>query len=158
MRSLSARLAGSFFGVLFTASAFAQTPIQVTANLTDAPRKLFHSDSDIPVKTGPLTLITPQWIPGDHRPTGPVSDIVGVVFTANGKPLKWRRDDVNIYEFHIDVPDGVTTLHAHLDCITTERVSHQMAVLEWERLMIYPADTPVKDIPIQPSLIVPAAW
>ncbi|HEX5234982.1 MAG TPA: M61 family peptidase [Silvibacterium sp.] len=159
MPSFHVRIAGTLFSILLTASALAQqAPIQVTANLADAPRKLFHSDSDIPVKAGPLDLITPQWIPGDHRPTGPVSDIVGVVFTADGKPLPWRRDDVNMYEFHLDIPQGVTTLHAHLDCIVTTRVSHKLAVLEWEKLMIYPANTPVKDIPIQPSLIVPAGW
>jgi predicted metalloprotease with PDZ domain len=159
MCSSHLRVAATFFGVLLSTSALAQqSPIQVTASLVDAPRELYHSDSDIPVKAGPLTLITPQWIPGNHRPTGPVSDIVGVVFTANGKPLPWRRDDVNMYEFHLDVPSGVTTLHAHLDCIVTTRVSHKLAVLEWEKLMIYPADTPVRDIPIQPSLIVPAGW
>jgi len=159
MRLSYFRMAASFCGILLTASALAQqTPIEVTANLADAPRKLYHSDSEIPVTAGPLTLITPQWIPGNHRPTGPVSDIVGVVFTANGKPLPWRRDNVNMYEFHLDIPPGVTMLHAHLDCIVTTRVSHKLAVLEWERLMIYPADKPVRDIPIQPSLIVPAGW
>jgi predicted metalloprotease with PDZ domain len=159
MCSLSIRIAGSIFAIFLTTSALAQqTPIQVTASLVDAPRKLYHSDSDIPVTPGPVTLITPQWIPGDHRPTGPVADIVGVVFTANGKTLPWRRDNVNMYEFHLDVPPGVTMLHAHLDCIVVHRVSHELAVLEWEKLMIYPADKPVRDISIQPSLIVPAGW
>jgi predicted metalloprotease with PDZ domain len=159
MRSSFTRLAWTIFALLFTTSAFAQQSlIQITANLTDAPRKLYHAEVDIPVKSGPLTLITPQWIPGDHRPTGPVSDIVGVVFTANGQPLPWRRDDVNMYEFHLDIPQGVTTLHAHLDCIVTARVSHKLAVLEWEKLLLYPADEPVRDIPIQASLIVPAGW
>lgn len=159
MPSCKPRVIGAVFAALLTASALAQqTPIQVTANLVDAPRKLYHSDSEIPVKAGPLDLITPEWIPGNHRPTGPVSDIVGVVFTANGKPLPWRRDNVNMYEFHLEIPQGVTMLHAHLDCIVTTRVSHKLAVLEWERLMIYPAHIPVKDIPIQPSLIVPNGW
>lgn len=159
MRFILSRAAGVIFVALLTVSAFAlQTPIQVTANLTDAPRKLYHSDSEIPVKAGPLDLITPEWIPGTHQPTGPVADIVGVVFTANGKPLPWRRDDVNMYEFHLTIPQGVTMLHAHLDCIVTHRVSHKMAALEWEKLMIYPAHIPVKDIPIQASLIVPAGW
>ena len=159
MRSPFIRIAGTLFSVLLTASALAQqTPIQITANLTDAPRKLYHAEVDLPVTAGPLALITPQWIPGNHRPTGPVSDITGVVFTANGKPLPWRRDDVNMYEFHLDIRPGVTTLHAHLDCIVTARVSHKLAVLEWEKLLLYPADKPVRDIPIQPSLIVPAGW
>lgn len=137
----------------------AQTqPIRITADLTDAPRKLYHAEIDLPVKPGPLALTTPEWIPGNHRPTGPVSEITGVVFTADGKTLPWQRDEVDLYEFHVTVPDGVTTLHAHLDCIVTSRVSDKLAVLEWEKLLLYPAHTPVRDIPIQPSLDVPAGW
>jgi predicted metalloprotease with PDZ domain len=133
-------------------------PIQITADLTDAPRKLYHAEVDIPVKPGSVALTTPKWIPGNHRPTGPVDDITGVVFTANGKVLPWRRDDVDLYEFHVTVPAGVTTLHAHLDCIVTARVSQKLAVLEWEKLLLYPANTPVKDIAIQPSVKVPEGW
>jgi len=144
---------------LFTTAAFAQTtPIRITADLTDAPRKLYHAEVDLPVKPGPVTLTTPRWIPGNHRPTGPVDDITGVVFTANGETLKWRRDDVDLYEFHVTIPKGVTTLHAHLDCIVTNRISQKMAVLEWEKLLLYPANTPVKDIAIQPSVKVLSGW
>jgi predicted metalloprotease with PDZ domain len=151
----------STLGLLLIPSCWAQTqktPIQITADLSDAPRELYHAEVDIPVTAGPLTLTTPQWIPGNHRPTGPVKDITGVVFTADGKPLPWRRDDVDLYQFHLDVPKGVRTLHAHLDCIVTARVTHKMAVLEWEKLLLYPAHVPVREIPIQPSLIVPAGW
>lgn len=149
------------FSFLLTAPAIAQsgkTPIQITANLADAPRKLYHAEVDLPVTAGPLTLTTPKWIPGNHRPTGPVDSITGVVFTANGQTLPWRRDDVDLYQFHLVIPKGVTTLHAHLDCIVIARVTQKMAVLEWEKLLLYPANTPVRDIPIQPSLIVPAGW
>ena len=133
-------------------------PIQITADLTDAPRKTFHAEIDLPVTTGPLSLITPKWIPGTHQPFGPVSNIVGVVFTANGKTIDWRRDDVDTYEFHVTIPAGVTTLHAHLDCLVPLNVSRKLALLDWESLMLYPANTPVRDIAIQPSLIVPAGW
>jgi predicted metalloprotease with PDZ domain len=144
---------------LVSPAALAQKPlILIAADLTDAPRKLYHADVEIPVSSGPVSLTTPQWIPGNHRPTGPVSDITGVVFSANGKPLPWRRDDVDLYEFHLNIPAGVTTLHAHLDCIVTERVSQKLAVLEWERLLIYPANTPVREIQIQPSIKVPDGW
>ncbi|HSU19297.1 MAG TPA: hypothetical protein VLI45_06075 [Acidobacteriaceae bacterium] len=143
---------------LLAAPGLSQTPIHITADLSDAPRKLYHADIDLPVKPGPIELITPQWIPGTHRPEGPASDIVGVVFTADGKTLPWRRDDVNMYEFHLDVPSGVTRLHAHLDCIVQSRASDKLAVLEWEKLMLYPAHIPVRDIPIQPSVTVPKGW
>ena len=76
---------------------------------------------------------------GHTHASGTSGCITGVVFTANGKPLAWRRDDVNLYEFHLTVPEGVTTLHAHLDCIVTSRVSQKLAVLEWEKLLLYPA-------------------
>jgi predicted metalloprotease with PDZ domain len=135
-----------------------KTPIIIAADLSDAPRKLYHADIDFPVKPGIVDLTTPEWIPGNHRPTGPVDDITGVVFTANGQTLTWRRDDTDLYEFHVTVPAGVTTLHAHLDCIVTTRVTQKMAILEWEKLLLYPAHTPVKDIPIQPSVKVPEAW
>lgn len=135
-----------------------KTPIQITADLSEAPRKIYHAEVDIPVQAGPITLTTPQWIPGNHRPTGPVNDITGVVFTANGKVLPWRRDDEDLYNFHITVPAGVKTLHAHLDCIVIARISDKLAVLEWEKLLLYPADTPVKDIAIQPNVTVPKGW
>lgn len=133
-------------------------PIEITVDLTDAPRKLFHADVDLPVTPGPISLTTPKWIPGHHMPSGPVEEITGVVFTANGQTLPWRRDDVDLYQFHLTIPEGVTTLHAHLDCIVTSRISQKMAALEWETLMLYPANTPVRDIPIQPSVKVPAGW
>jgi len=138
-------------------------PIQIVADLSEAPRKLYHAEIDLPVKAGPLTLTTPKWIPGEHRPTGPVDDITGVVFTAavgGGPPqvLPWRRDDVDMYEFHLTVPKGVTSIHAHLDCIVTSRVTAKMAVLEWEKLLLYPAGIPVKDIAVQPTVTVPAGW
>jgi predicted metalloprotease with PDZ domain len=135
-----------------------KAPIQITADLSDASRKLYHAEVDLPVSAGPVTLTTPQWIPGTHMPAGPAQDITGVVFTANGKPLTWRRDDVDLYQFHLTIPPGVATLHVHLDCIVTERISQKLAVLEWEKLLLYPANIPVAEIPIQPSLIVPAGW
>ena len=148
-------------GYLLTASAWGQSqkaPIQITADLSDAARKLYHAEVDLPVAAGPLTLTTPKWIPGQHMPYGPVGNIVGVVFTANGQPLAWRRDDVDLYQFHMTIPAGVATLHAHLDCIVVANVSQMTAVLDWENLLLYPANTPVHDIPIQPSVIVPAGW
>jgi predicted metalloprotease with PDZ domain len=72
--------------------------------------------------------------------------------------LPWRRDNEDLYEFHLTVPAGVTTLHAHLDTIAPARVTTKMAVLEWEKLLLYPANIPTREIAIQPSLTVPAGW
>jgi predicted metalloprotease with PDZ domain len=139
--------------------AFAQhAPIQITADLTDAPRKLFHAEIDLPVQAGPLALTEAQWIPGHHAPKNVDNDITGIVFTVNGQTIPWRRDDVDLYQFHLTVPPGVTTLHAHLDFIANIKSTNELAVLEWEDLMLYPAGIPVRQIAIEPSVIVPAGW
>ena len=146
---------------IFLAAASAlsqQTPIQITADLTDAPRKLFHAEIDLPVKPGPLSLTAAEWVPGHHASKHTDNDITGLVFTANGKTIPWRRDDVDLYQFHLTVPDGVTTLHAHLDYIVNIKATNELAVLEWEDLMLYPAGIPVRQIAIQPSVTVPAGW
>jgi predicted metalloprotease with PDZ domain len=156
---LTAVLCPALLCPLASIPAVAQTaPIQITADLTDAPRKLYHAEVDLPVKPGSLALTTPKWIPGNHRPTGPADEISGVVFSIDGKPIPWRRDNVDLYEFHVTIPPGATTLHAHLDCIVTGRVTQKIAVLEWEKLLLYPANMPVREIPIQPSLKVPDGW
>ena len=146
---------------LLLAASFAahaqRTPIQIHADLTDAPRKLYHADVTLPVHRGPLDLITPEWIPGAHGPDGPIHNITGIHFDVDGKTLPWHRDPVNTYEYHVDIPAGATTLHAHLDCIYA-RASRTTATLEWEDLMLYPAHLPVHDIAIQPTVTVPAGW
>ena len=143
---------------LTLSAAAQQPPIQITADLTDAPRKFFHAEIDLPVKPGPLALTTAEWIPGHHAPKTGVNDITGIVFTAAGKTIPWRRDDVDLYQFHIVIPAGVTSLHAHLDYIANIKSTNVLAMLEWEDLMLYPANIPVRQIAIQPTVIVPTGW
>ena len=142
-------------------AAFGQaTPIQITADLSEAGRKLYHAEIDIPVKPGPVTLITPKWIPGTHRPTPIVDSIAGVVFTAGPEKtvLTWRRDNVDMFEYHLDIPKGATSVHAHLDLLNPGRQTTKLAAFEWEGLLLYPANIPVAKITIQPSITVPAGW
>ena len=136
----------------------AQQPIRITADLTEGARKLYNAEIDMPVKPGPLDVTMVKWIPGDHAPNGTVADTVGLVFTANGKTLPFRRDDVDMFQFHITVPAGVSSVHVHLSSVVGSRVTDKMAVLEWERLMMYPAHIPVAHIAIQPTVVVPKGW
>ena len=142
-------------------------PIVLHVDLTDAPRHILHAHEQIPVSAGPLTLEYPQWIPGDHRPTGPIDNLAGVFVRANGKDIPWRRDEVDMYAIHLTVPDGVTSLDVSYDFLAVpggtgsdedDATSANMAVLEWNSVVLYPAHIPVADIPITPSITVPDGW
>jgi len=92
---------------LLLARAFAQAPaVTLKVDATGAPRRLFHVQMTMPAKSGPLTLLYPKWIPGEHMPVGPITNLVGLKFTAAGQSVPWRRDSVNMYAFHVDVAQG----------------------------------------------------
>ena len=155
--------------LLLSPGCFAQAPapILLHVDLTDASRRLIHAHLEIPVVPGPLTLEYPEWIPGDHRPTGPIDNLAGIFVRANGQELPWRRDDVDLYGIHIDVPQGVTRLDVALDFLATpgstgsdedQATSPNMTVLEWNSVVLYPAHVPVSQIPITASLTMPPGW
>src|SRR5689334_15059319 len=112
-----------FIFLLIASAVFAQLPpinspqsypgtISVSVDASAAPTKLFHAKLSIPVKPGPMVLLYPKWIPGEHGPTGPVVDLTGLKFTANGQTVTWRRDEIEMYAIHVTVPQGASTLEA----------------------------------------------
>src|SRR5712692_7322509 len=105
------------FSALLCASLPAQTPVKLRVDATDAPRRLFHVQMSMPAKPGAMTLLYPEWIPGEHGPTGPIINFVGLRIQGNGKTISWKRDGTNMYAFHIDVPAGVATLEIAFDFI-----------------------------------------
>src|SRR5579883_3553205 len=103
---------------LFCAALACAQEIRVQVDATDAPRRIFHTRLTIPAKPGPMTLLYPEWIPGEHGPTGPITDLVGLKITAGGRSIPWTRDRVNMYAFHVDVPAGVSSIEAVFDLIS----------------------------------------
>ncbi|HEX3471859.1 MAG TPA: M61 family peptidase, partial [Silvibacterium sp.] len=148
-------------------SAQTSPPIHVTVDVTDAPRKILHAVLSIPVQPGPLTLVYPQWIPGEHGPTGPVDNLAGLVIQANGQQIPWRRDDVNMFAFHVTVPDGVSSLDVKLDFLATSAATGfsagasttaSLAMVSWNEVLVYPAGHPASEISVQASAKLPADW
>ena len=98
--------------------ASAQTPedaARIEVDLRDATKYVFHAKLSLPVKPGPMTLVYPKWIPGDHSPVGPIFDLTGLKIAAGGKEVAWKRDDVDMFAFHVDVPGGANRLEMKLD-------------------------------------------
>jgi predicted metalloprotease with PDZ domain len=142
-------------------------PIILDVDATGAPRKILHAHLEIPVKPGPLTLLYPKWIPGEHGPTGPITDLAGLKFTAGGKTVAWRRDDIDMFTFHLEVPAGATTLAVELDFLlpaTVEGFSSaasataDLAVVSWNQVLLYPAGYNVSELPYVASLRLPKGW
>jgi predicted metalloprotease with PDZ domain len=153
--------------LLAASAASAQTPLHVTVDVTDAPRKLLHAALAIPVQSGPLTLLYPQWIPGEHGPTGPITDLAGIVIRANGTELAWRRDDVNMFALHLTVPEGISSLDVKLDFLATApasgftagaSTSASLAIVSWNELILYPSSHLISEISVQPAVRLPAGW
>src|SRR5262245_58205138 len=100
-------------------SAFAQNaPIMLQVDATDAPRKILHARLHIPARPGPLTLLYPKWLPGEHGPNGPITDLVGLKLSTDGKSVEWRRDADDMFAFHLEVPAGADAVDVSLDFLS----------------------------------------
>src|SRR6202161_4998753 len=102
---------------LAASATLAEEAIVVTVDATRTQQKLLHTHLMMPVKPGPWTLYTPKWIPGEHGPDGPIANLTGLKFSANGKTIPWQRDLLDNFTFHVDVPEGVDQLDIHFDYI-----------------------------------------
>src|SRR5256885_16217917 len=52
--------------------------IRLHVDLTDAPRNIYHAQLQIPAHAGEMSLVFPRWIPGNHRPSGPIGGLTGI--------------------------------------------------------------------------------
>src|SRR6267154_1095510 len=156
-------LALSIFG-------WSATPPNVTISVdaTTAPRKIFHATLKIPASAGDLTLYYPKWIPGEHAPDGPVVDLGGLKFSADGKTLKWRRDLLDGFTLHVEVPAGTNEVNAELDFLSPatfeggfsagSSATDKMAVISWNQVLLYPKGWKSDDINYSASLRLPEGW
>ncbi|WP_235205388.1 M61 family metallopeptidase [Oleiagrimonas soli] len=136
--------------------------IQLHVDATDLAHRIFDVHETIPVSTGPFTLLYPAWIPGNHSPTGPIDKFAGLVIKANGKVLEWTRDPANVYAFHVDVPQGVTSLDVQFKYLSPQDRSQgrvvmtpEMLNLQWNTVALYPAGYFNRDITVQASVTLP---
>jgi len=158
----------TFLWLFFLAPICAQQGvIQVDVDARDAPRRLIHVQLHIPASPGPVTLLYPQWIQGEHGPTGPIADVVNLRFRANDQTLAWRRDAVNLFAFHLTIPQGSAALDAAFDFISpadaggfTEgsSMTSELAVLNWNQYVLYPQGMPADQLRYRATLRLPPGW
>jgi predicted metalloprotease with PDZ domain len=164
------RILGVVCVLLFSLASWSATPPTITlfVDATSTPRKIFHAKLKIPASAGDLTLYYPKWIPGEHAPDGPVIDLAGLKFTAGGKTLKWRRDLLDGFTIHVEIPAGENEVNAELDFLSPatfeggfsagSSATDKMAVISWNQVLLYPKGWKSDDLTYVATLKVPAGW
>src|SRR5690348_17306389 len=147
-----------------TASA---APLTLAVDATDVARKLYHAHETLPVTSQTMTLVYPKWLPGEHAPTGPVTDLVGLHFAVGATAVAWHRDPVDMYAFHLDVPAGATVVDVSLDFLSAgstagfssaASATPHLAVVTWNQLLLYPDGANTDQVTIDARLKIPPGW
>ena len=164
------RILGVVCVLFISLFSWSATPPTITlfVDATSTPRKIFHAKLKIPASAGDLTLYYPKWIPGEHAPDGPVIDLAGLKFTAGGKTLKWRRDLLDGFTIHVEVPAGENEVNAELDFLSPatfeggfsagSSATDKMAVISWNQVLLYPKGWKSDDLTYVATLKLPAGW
>lgn len=163
---IRAALWGAALLVLNLAAAAAQTAT-VELDAREAPRRVLHAHLVLPAQPGPLTLLYPKWIPGEHGPSGPLNGVVGLRFTSQGREIPWQRDVMDMFTFRLVVPAGATTVEVDLDFLAPVEsgsfsagpsTTEKLAVISWNNVVLYPQGQEADEISYQASLRLPAGW
>jgi len=150
--------------LLFPVLANSQT-LRVRVDLTDASQNLFHTAVTLPATPGPMTLVYPKWIPGNHRPSGPIANVAGLHMRSGGQEIPWKRDPVEMYSFHVEVPKGAREVEAVFDLIATDSAgaggnaaSSNLLDLNWNQVVLYPAGVASDAVQCSASVRLPKGW
>jgi predicted metalloprotease with PDZ domain len=154
--------AAMFLFCVLTAAGQTGAVERLHVDATEAPRNILHATLTIPVSPGAVTLVYPKWIPGNHRPTGPIQNLTGLHFKAAGKELEWQRDLVDMYAFRLQVPAGVNELQATYDLLTyngkASLASSKVLDLLWNQVVLYPEGKKTDEVQVAASVRLPEGW
>ncbi len=144
-------------------AAPADTPypgtISLLVDLTDVTHRVMNVQETIPVEGDELTLLYPEWLPGNHSPTGPISKLAGLEMSAQGKRIAWVRDRVNVFAFHVRVPAGARSVEVNFQFLAPVQkkegrisFSSKIVDLSWNSVVLYPAGHFSRRVHFTPSI------
>ncbi|HXX27110.1 MAG TPA: M61 family peptidase [Terriglobales bacterium] len=143
------------------------TPLKLSVDASQVARRILHTKMTIPAAPGPITLVYPKWIPGQHSPVGPINDMMGLKFAAGGTALPWQRDDVDMYAFHLETPPQAREIQVEFYLAGTSDESGfllgnsstpSQLMLNWDQVLLYPLGPPTDAETIQAQLTLPPKW
>ncbi|QNH22122.1 hypothetical protein HEP73_03053 [Xanthomonas sp. GW] len=139
--------------------------LKIDVDATDLAHRIFRVRTTMPATPGPMTLLYPQWIPGNHSPTGPIDKLAGLVIKANGQVLPWKRDQFDVYAFKVEVPQGASEIVAEYQFLSSQgdgqgrvMMTPELLNLQWNTTALYPAGYYARNIKAQASVTLPPGW
>jgi predicted metalloprotease with PDZ domain len=140
--------------------------ITLKVDATDLERRIFQVRETIPVAAaGPMVLLFPQWLPGNHSPSGGLDKFAGLVIHVGGQRVEWVRDPVDVFAFHIVVPPGAKALDLAFKYVSPVQpnegrvqITPDIVNLQWDEVALYPAGYFSRDVTFAPSVKLPSGW
>src|SRR5207237_5098166 len=84
---------------------------------------------------------------------------------ANGSIVEWRRDPVDVFAFHVNVPLAVTELDLDFQFLSPVETNEgrivmtpEMLNLQWNAVVLYPAGYFSRQIMVEPAVRLPENW
>jgi predicted metalloprotease with PDZ domain len=139
--------------------------ISLSVDASDIARRIIRVHETLSGIGPDTVLLYPKWLPGTHAPEGPIDRIAGLRIAANGAPLSWTRDPVDVYAFRVHAGPLVRSINVDFEYLSPTssqigdlEISRELLMLDWNDLVLYPAGYFARQIPVQARLTLPADW
>jgi predicted metalloprotease with PDZ domain len=139
--------------------------IVLAVDASDPERRIVHVRENLSGVDTNTVLFYPKWLPGNHAPQGPIDRLAGLRITANGAAVRWARDPIDVYAFRMQLAPEVRSIDIEFDYLSPTslkvgplEISRELLILDWDRVVLYPAGFYARRIPVDASLTLPADW
>ena len=137
--------------------------ITLAVDATDVAHRIYTIHETIPVRGGhALTLLYPQWETGSHAATASAAALAGLHIHVGGQALAWRRDPVDVFAFHVEVPRWAASVEVDFQFLSPVSarsgaltMTRDLISVPWPSVLLYPAGWYARDIPVDASVRLP---
>jgi predicted metalloprotease with PDZ domain len=139
--------------------------IQLSVDASDVSRRIIRVHETLSGIAPDTVLLYPEWLPGTHAPEGTIDRLAGLRIAANGAPVSWTRDPVDVFAFRLHTAPGVKSIDIDFDYLSPTsskigdlEISSELLMIDWNELLLYPAGYFARRIPLQAAVTLPADW
>jgi predicted metalloprotease with PDZ domain len=158
-----------FFHVLCSAafqSANAQD-MRLQVDASDTTHRVMRMKAEAAAPAS-VTSNGGRFTPGHHGPTALVHNLTGLAVKADGKPVPWVRDTMDVFAFHVDLPAGAQQVQWSYDYVNAftddhgqKNVSEEIVSVVWDTVLLYPKlaeGKTARDLSVQATVKFPAGF